>query len=229
MTTEIREDLRCGLCAQESEYTIIGSTNAVGHPDLDARPPQMRRSTLFAWVQRCPACGYCATDISSPCVAAPSVVANGEYKRQLNNAAFPVLANTFLCKALLDRETGDLASATWAHIHAAWACDDAKQDVQARSCRKQAAELLTAAESEGQRICVQRGLSTAILVDLLRRAGEQEKARQVLARPLKTKVENVITKILSFQAVLLDRHDLGCHAVAEALIPGLPITPKRLR
>ncbi len=113
---------------------------------------------------------------------------------------------------------GDLASATWAHIHAAWACDDAKQEVPASNCRKEAAELLVLAESEGQRICDQRGLSKAILVDLLRRAGEQEKARQVLARPLKTKVDNVIKKILKFQAVLLDRHDLGCHTVADALI-----------
>ncbi len=226
MTTERLEVFRCALCSEESEHTTIGSTNAVGHPDLDARPPQMRRSTIFAWVQRCLACGYCAAEITSPCATAPSVVASNAYKRQLNDAAFPVLANSFLCKAMLDRETGDLASATWAHIHAAWACDDAKQEVLASNCRKEAAKLLVLAESKGQRISDQRGLSTAILVDLLRRAGEQEKARQVLARPLKTKAANVITKILKFQAELLDRHDLDCHTVAEALVP-IKIQPHR--
>ncbi len=81
MTTERHEVFRCALCSEESEHTIIGSMNAVGHPDLDARPPQMRRSTLFAWVQRCLTCGYCATDISSPCVTAPSVVASDAYNR----------------------------------------------------------------------------------------------------------------------------------------------------
>lgn len=218
MTTEIRDVLRCGLCAHESEFTIIGSTNAVGHPDLDTRPPPMERSTLFAWVQRCPGCGYCAADISNPCET-PEVVAGEAYKRQLNDNAFPALANSFLCKAMLDKVTDDLRAATWAHIHAAWACDDADHPAQAKKCRKNAAELLQLAESKGQKICDQRGLSTAILVDLLRRAGEREKAGLVLARPSKFKVDNVIKDILNFQAVLLDKRDPDCHTVEEVLVP----------
>lgn len=217
MTTEQRENLCCALCGEENEYRVIGSTNSFGQPDLDTRPPEMERSTLFALVQRCPDCGYCAPDISVPSAIAKTVVSGDEYRRQLNDPAFPVLANTFLCKALLGREIGNLATATWGHIHAAWACDDANQVAQASKCRRGAAELLVLAEAEGQRVCDQDGLSTAILVDLLRRAGEIERARKVLARPLTADVDDVITLILKFQAVLLDRNDLGCHTVAEAL------------
>lgn len=217
MTTEHRENLRCGLCRQENEYRVIGSTNSFGQPDLDTRPPQMERSTLFAWVQRCPDCGYCAPDISEPCAMAKTVVAGAAYRQQLNDSAFPALANTFLCKALLGRETGNLATATWGHIHAAWVCDDANLVAQASKCRRGAAELLVLAEAEGQQVCDQDGLSTALLVDLLRRAGEIESARQVLARPVTMDADDVITLILKFQAVLLDKNDLGCHTVAEAV------------
>jgi len=218
MTTEIREVLRCALCADESEYTIIGSTNAVGYPDLDTRPPEMRRSTIFAWVQRCPNCGYCAAEIFNPCTTARTVVASSAYKQQLNDGAFPVLANSFLCKAILDEARGDQAAATWAHIHAAWACDDAECPVQARSCRRSAADLLVQAEANGQAICNQNGLSAAILVDLMRRVGDWERARQALARPLETRLDDVVTEIFAFQSALLDMHDLSCHDVAEVIV-----------
>lgn len=217
MTTEHRENFCCGLCGEENEYRVIGSTNSFGQPDLDTRPPQMERSTLFALVQRCLDCGYCAPDINVPCAIAKTVVAEEAYRQQLNDSAFPVLANTFLCKALLGRATGNLATAAWGHIHAAWVCDDASHAAQASKCRRGAAELLVLAEAEGQRICDQDGLSTALLVDLLRRAGEIERAQKVLARPLTIDVDDVITEILKFQAVLLERRDLGCHTVGEAL------------
>lgn len=217
MTTEHRENLSCGLCGEENEYRVIGSTNSFGQPDLDTRPSEMERSTLFAWVQRCPDCGYCAPDVSAPCAAAKAVVAGAAYREQLNDSAFPPLANTFLCKALLGRETGNLATATWGYIHAAWVCDDANQVEQASKCRRRAAELLVLAEAEGQRVCDQDGLSTAIHVDLLRRAGEIERARQVLAQPVKKGTDDVITLMLVFQALLLDRNDLGCHTVGKAL------------
>jgi hypothetical protein len=57
MTTLYREKSRCAVCGIATEYTSIGSTNAFGSPDLDTRPPEMQRSTIFAWVQRCPECG----------------------------------------------------------------------------------------------------------------------------------------------------------------------------
>lgn len=216
MTTEIREVLRCAVCSDESEYMIIGSTNMVGYPDLDTRPPEMRRSTIFAWVQRCPNCGYCATEIFNPCATAASEIASAPYKRQLHDAAFPALANSFLCKAMLDKARGDLAAATWAHIHAAWACDDANRQVQARSCRRSAADLLVQAEANGQKVCDQVGLSTAVLADLLRRTGDWKTARRALARPLKTKVESIVKKLCRAQAHLIDNHDMECHSVAQA-------------
>lgn len=129
MTTLYKEKARCAVCGTETEYTCIGSTNAFGSPDLDTRPPERHRSTIFAWVQRCPECGYCGSDVSQAPSQAASVVSSPEYTRQLSDSTYPELANKFLCKALIDERSGDYAAAAWALIHAAWACDDADQAV----------------------------------------------------------------------------------------------------
>lgn len=76
----------------ENQYTDIGSTNEFGSPDLDTRPPEMRRSTIFAWVQRCPQCGYCACDVSKAPSQAEALVRSSEYIRQLSDSIYPELA-----------------------------------------------------------------------------------------------------------------------------------------
>ena len=58
MTTVYHQNITCAICGTEFEYTGIASTNAFGPTDLDTQPPEMERSTIDAWVQRCPQCGY---------------------------------------------------------------------------------------------------------------------------------------------------------------------------
>lgn len=101
MTTLYEEKARCAVCGTETEFTGIASTNAFGSPDLDTRPPEMQRSTIFAWVQCCPECGYCSSDISKVPSQAVSVVHSPEYGKQLTDSTYPELANGFLCKAII--------------------------------------------------------------------------------------------------------------------------------
>ena len=56
----------CAVCGATHRYRILTSTNAFGSPDLDLRPPQMKRGTMPLWVQECPSCGYTAEDVSDP-------------------------------------------------------------------------------------------------------------------------------------------------------------------
>ncbi len=151
MTTIYEKKARCAVCGFETAYAGIGSTNAFGPPDLDTRPPEMKRSTIFAWVQRCPACGYCASDVSKAPSQASSLIYSPEYARQLTDSTFPELANGFLCKALIDEGSADCASAAWALIHAAWACDDAEKPEPAKTCPSKAADMIEKAHafSEG--------------------------------------------------------------------------------
>lgn len=217
MTTLYREKIQCALCGCESEFTGIGSTNAFGSPDLDTRPPEMQRSTIYAWVQRCPECGYCASDISRSNPESAVVVNGAEYQAQLKNHEFLELANSFLCKAIIDRERNDYMSATWALIHAAWARDDAEQPTQARICRTKAATMLIDAEAHNQQVVEQDGASTAILVDLLRRSGQFAEAQKVLATRRNSIKEDIILRILDFQMTLIEKDDDTCHTIDDTL------------
>jgi hypothetical protein len=177
----------------------------------------MERSTIFAWVHRCPECGYCASDVSAPQAEAEAAVSKNEYKKQLGDPMYPELANSFLCKAMVDQESKDYSATTWALIHAAWACDDSDHANQATMCRKRAADMLIKAEEHGQQVAEQEGASTAILSDLLRRSGRLEQARQVIATRRGGINEDIIVRILDFQTALLNRNDVSCHTSAEAL------------
>jgi hypothetical protein len=218
MTTYYKEIKQCSVCGAENEYTGIGSTGAFGPQDLDTRPPERKRSTIIAWVQRCPDCGYCAADVSETCCPeAREIVNSREYKERLNDPTCPELANSLLCKAIIDRKSRALAAATLSFMWAAWSCDDSGHFDQARECRQKAAEMLVIAEDDGQQVFKREGANTAILVDLLRRSCQIEQARKVIAARRGGITEEVIVRILDFQTTLLDKNDVSCHTSAEAL------------
>jgi hypothetical protein len=217
MTTIFAKTARCAICGTESEYSTIGSTNAFGSPDLDTRPPEMRRSTIFAWVEHCPGCGYCASDISNASAEATVLVRSPEYARQISDTTCPELANHFMCKALIDVRSGNVAEAAWALIHAAWVCDDGRMSEPAKSCRSKAADMIEKALASGTRFMEQDGADTAIRADVLRRAGRHDEGRKLIAAKRPTITEGLILKILDFQEELLIRGDEERHTIAEAL------------
>lgn len=218
MTTICTTTMRCPVCGTRSAHRDIMSTNELGPSDLDTRPPEMKRSTMFAWVQRCPKCGYCASNSGRARPKAQVIVSGKEYQDQLNDPAYPELAKSFLCRGILDRESGDYAAAAWAFLCAAWDCDDAGQSEQAIACRRKAVDMLAEAKRKGQQDAAgQDGTATAILVDLLRRAGRRDEARNVIAERRSGISDDVVLRVLDFQAVLLERGDVAAHTVAEAL------------
>jgi hypothetical protein len=65
MTRIKRELTTCRLCATERRQTVLLSSNTfAGAAGLDGRPGGMLGLSMEFWVQRCPRCGYCATDLS---------------------------------------------------------------------------------------------------------------------------------------------------------------------
>ena len=88
MTTQNSVTIICTLCNKENEFTEIMSSNEFGSPDLDTRPPEMMRSTIFTWVQQCSRCGYCASNISINRPKAQDVIIGQEYKNQLKDQKF---------------------------------------------------------------------------------------------------------------------------------------------
>ena len=41
--------ITCPICEHEFEIYQLASTNQMGSPDLDLRPPEMARSTMDTW------------------------------------------------------------------------------------------------------------------------------------------------------------------------------------
>lgn len=217
MTTQYEEKKSCGICESENEYIVIGSTNSFGSPDLDTRPPEMERSTMFAWIQRCPDCGYCNSDVSKAGSDEQTIVKGADYQSQLTDPTYPALANSFLCKAISDRAAGSYADTTWDLIRAAWACDDSGHAEQAKTCRKTAADMLELSQASKQKAASDERAETAILVDLLRRSGQPERAQRILTKQARETTQDVIGRVLSFQELLIQRRDFSSHTIAEAV------------
>ncbi len=216
MTTIRAEEIRCAVCGTVHQYTVLSSTNAMGSWDIDGRPPEMMRSTISLWVQRCPSCGYCAPDVSAAPDGVFEVIESEEYQRQLVDPGLPTLANTFLCLSMIEEHLGHYADAAQASLRAAWACDDAHHEEGARRCRLRAAELLQRALDHGW--CADRaGVEEALLADIMRRAGEFESALSVCEAGMAKDLDEVMRGVLQYEKVLIARHDTACHTVDEAL------------
>lgn len=216
MTTVYQEKTRCAVCGTESEHPGIASTNLFGSSDLDTRSPQMSRSTIFAWVQRCPTCGYCAQDLSVATPQAASAVRSPEYARQLADPTYPDLANSFLCESLIEEVSGNYSAAAWSVIFAAWACDDAGTEGRARTCRNRAVAMIRKAHESGQRISRDDGVEIGIEVDLLRRAGRMDEASELIRTKRPTITDQMTLTVLAFQEELIAKADEACHTISEA-------------
>lgn len=229
MTTTKAESKTCSACGEQSEQRILTSTSAFGSMDLDTRPPRVERFTIDTWIQRCPSCGYCASEIDELEQGAPQVVSSNAYRNQLNSSDFPDLANSFLCLSMMHEEASDYASGGWDSIRAAWACDDAADEIRADStyrranidlaaekCRKRALILLRKAQGARQSFAEQAGGEEALIADLQRRVGEFDQALKVCHDGLKKSPDDIIGRVLKFQIRLINSGDFACHVVPEA-------------
>lgn len=203
MTTMANTPFQCSVCGGTTSFQTIMSTNAIGSPDLDLRPPEMQRSTMSAWVQTCPHCGYASTSIDRPTSVTKAWLSSSEYASVADvsdgteKTPLPVLAKEFYMSSKCYLADGSLDDAVTDLICAAWACDDAGEDAAeyARKFRLLAADamekMLEAMEAAGEQASREIAetvageadddqpaiISTRLrLVDVLRRAGELDRA-----------------------------------------------------
>jgi hypothetical protein len=212
MTTFFRKDVECANCSKSSTQQVLGSTNALGSSDLDLRPPEMQRSTMSAWLQLCPHCGYVAPDLSRP-IGDMAMVSREEYQGTLKDPRFPELARRFLAHALLSVTT-EPVNAAHARLRAAWVCDDSRQADLAVQCRRLAAECFTALKPfEDSEQGITQG---AVLVDVLRRAGEFDAAVAECDALLACRqATGILRQVLEYQRRLAADHDATAHRVEE--------------
>jgi hypothetical protein len=217
MTTLFKVKVSCGACGHPFAHHVVISTNIFGSPDLDGRPPEMKRSTISEWVHRCPSCGYCAGEISKFDERFRAVMNSAAYGNQLADQRYPTLASSFICAAMLAEAGERRENAGWTYLHAAWALDDEGKDDLARMARNCAAAIFDALVVEGRPFATNPGASETVLADCLRRAGREPEALRVVDRALSQSYEEEIKKLLMLQQELIRRGDTGRHLVQEAL------------
>ena len=216
MTTICPVSRTCAVCGTESRQIVLGSTNAFGPSDLDTRPAEMLRSTLPYWIERCPACGFCAPNISELMEGAAGIVRTPAYQQQFRDPDVPTLASSVLCYAMILEHRALYADAGWAAVHAAWACDDEGSPAAIR-CRERAVPLFRMALEQRQTVARQPGGNEGIFADLLRRSGQDGDALAACRDGLALDPEPLIAAVLRFQQVLIGQGDRKAHTIADAM------------
>jgi hypothetical protein len=217
MTTLFDREAICFVCGARSTHRVIGSTNSFGSPDLDLRPPPMKRDTMAYWVQSCPSCGYCASEIDEGPEIARAVVRSPEYISQVGAPSYPPLARQFLCFALILAADGEEAGAGQASLHAAWACDDGQADAQAEACRLKAIALLTSAREKERWLPNDRASASLLQADLHRRAGNFGHVASACEEGLAADPEEPVRSLLLIQRRLAMRGDRNAYTIQQAL------------
>ncbi len=218
MTSLYDEDVVCGVCGESSKQKVIGSTNTFGgSPDLDTRPPEMARSTIYYEIQRCPSCGYCSDEISECLPDAETIIASDGYHNILNNENLPNSASEFMAFSYLQQQCGEFAGAAWSAISAAWICDDYENEQESRRCRIQGLSMIKNAEANSQEFAEEPGAAQAVTIDIMRRAGMFEGAMKLAKKSLQAgDMPGIIKDVIKFEMELIGSKDTGLHTVAEA-------------
>ncbi|MBE6633254.1 MAG: hypothetical protein E7620_02805 [Ruminococcaceae bacterium] len=210
MSRPIRRTEKCAVCGKQSEQTVLLSSNRFGAPDLDLRPPEMMRSTMGWWVQECPYCGYVAGSIEDAAGVRKKWLQSEEYLTCEGNDFSSGLAERFYKSYLISLKKQSAKDAFYAVLHAAWACDDARDAKQAAHCRRLA---LRAFEQLSEVITVSEEL-LLVKADLLRRTGAfRELLEEYGEKRFSTELMN---QIVAFQLEKAKAGDIGCYTVADA-------------
>jgi len=210
MSTFYRRTKRCAMCWSKSEYTEIGSTNTFGSPDLDLRPPEMQRSTMPYWVERCPKCGYVAYDISKKSAISRKWLKQPQYLSCEGHVFANTLAALFYKLYMIAKATNNADEAFQALLNAAWACDDQKDEENAVMCRKLLLPYLDQIiDNAGKKA------ETLLLVraDVLRRAGMFELVIEEYTD--KVFADALLNSICQFEIMKARQKDSACYQVAD--------------
>ena len=218
MTIINRVEIECCICGTKINHMDIGSTNTLGgSPDLDTRPPEMQRSTIQYWVQRCPSCGYCSPNLSESADGAEEIINLTEYQDILKNPDMPEIATSFMALSFEKQLQGKYSDAAWSAIHAAWICDDENHHEASRLCREKAIQMIEKAHANSQVIAKQPGASESITIDLMRRAGMFQQALEFAESTKEKDIEKIIKHIIEYEIGLIKRKDIDSHKISDAL------------
>ena len=210
MTMPLEIERKCAVCGATSEYTILFSSFSYACPDLDLRPSEKHRSTMNMWVHECPKCGYVSGDVSKPTNIAREWLQSEKYLTCDGMPFVSDLAKRFYRQYLLNSRREELRDAFYAILHAAWACDDAKDDENAKHCRQIGIVLGRLLIEEG---CEDVDKIKLICADMMRRAGKFD---QLISTYESVQFDDDLSnQILEFQIEKAKARDVSCYRIDD--------------
>lgn len=216
MLSENVVDRKCAVCGTVNTLIEVTNNDKSEFHDLDSRPEEPYRSTMENWVQACSNCMYCSESIEEAKPGARALVSDEDYSKQFRSSLYPALANKFICQGIIDERIGRYPKAGWAYLHAAWVCDDRKHEA-ARELRLRAVSCFEQAMMKGERIIDERGGPGVMIIDVLRRAKDFERARDYVEIGKRKEEDEMITRLIRFEELLIKNKDTVRHTVQEAL------------
>jgi len=215
VTTRGFRTVTCSRCGTANRLAVITSTNQVGAPDLDVRPPPMLRNTIDCWIQDCTACGYVSSDIGAAENGIDAVLASDAYRAlvSMGGPGSARLTSAFRRRAMIDTAKGERDGAGDKCLFAAWVADDAGDPGTAAACRREAAAHMIAHLAATTEAPVEYRLR---LVDVLRRAGDFPAATDHADRAAAAcDGDALLGAIIAFQKKLIAARDTGRHTVED--------------
>ena len=182
---------RCAVCRKVSSHTQMMSSNSMGAPDLDTRPPEMLRSTIGLWVEKCPFCGYVSPDLRIPTSAGRAFLRGERYMTCGGRDIKSETARRFYQAYMITRKENGTDEEMFIYLlYAAWASDDADDREMAVLFRKGAVRALDRMDSPGEKYLVMKA-------DIMRRAGMYDR----VIREFKdfTSGDEMLRKVIRFQ------------------------------
>jgi hypothetical protein len=205
----------CAHCNTASGQPRKEQPEVNGSPDLDLRPAPERRGTMDQWVQECPNCKLICPDLANPPTGAGVVLAQPDYLATAGDRKVHPLVRKFRAWALVAEKTGMSADAGFAHLHAAWVADDAKDEGLANAQRHMAVEHLAKGRDRGTVYGRQKGAAEALLADVHRRMGRWDEAIHEAERGKSVTDQPFIDALCEYEIALARKHDAGVHTTNE--------------
>lgn len=210
--TQIRDvNTTCSVCGETHPQRVLLSTNSLGYPDLDLRPSEMQRSTMFTWLQECPNCGYVAGNLKNELEASPDILKSDEYLTCEGNDFKSGLSKRFFRRYLISKAENNYSSEFTSLLHCAWACDDSDDEL-AVEMRKLALESIDkiVAENENEKTNL-----TLMKADLLRRSLQFDRIISEFKDVILS--EKMPNDIITFQIELAMKKDSACYSIDDML------------
>lgn len=212
MTTIRKIEQKCPVCGKPSLVSVLTSTSTWGYPDLDLRPAEMQRSSMFAWLAECPHCGYVSGNFNNGTDITEEFLQGDDYKSLEGFEFKSDLAKRFYRAYLIAKELNDSRNCFFNLLHCAWACDDA-EDSNATEIRKKAISYIDdfeAGEDEKRNLMCMKA-------DMLRRSGQFDRVVEEFTDM--TIGEELHDKIINFQIGKAEKKDTAYYTVEDVINP----------